>query len=889
MGSFFGNIEIKNIYFGQSEIKEITLGNQPVWSGKIRDFTGLTFTAAQASTVVRLTGYNDPSWIGYYSLNQEKWRPYTLNSSITLNVGDTLYFKGDIGSAFSESTHLQFWMSGSVAASGNLMSLWCGDSYATETTVPSDYAGYRLFEDCDALTTAPGLLATTLTAHCCEEMFSGCTGLTTTPTFTATTLAPYCYAGMFTGCTSITSATTLGATTVSDYGYYQMFNGCTSLATAPTLNASTVSSYGCSQMFNGCTSLHTPPALNATSLGTHCYHSMFQGSGLTSAPDLPATTLTDSCYYSMFKNCTGITTGPSINATALAANCFREMFYGCSILTTAPALPVTTLATYCYADMFHGCTHLALAPTLPATTLQVGCYDQMFYGCQALTAAPTLPAASLVASCYGNMFNGCTSLMTMTAKFESWLDGATSNWLNGAPAGGTFTCSANLEQPSTRSASTVPSNWTWDSFLGLRIKADAGNSVTMNFSSGLSAATWSGYLSTNGLDWTSFTGGTRTMSMPAGSSIYVKGTQGAAFSDQNYLRMYGSSGTYSLSGNIMSVWCGDSYKTATTIPYAYAGFYMFAGASNRLTSINGLTLPATTLKTGCYERMFEGCTSITTAPVLNAMNLASGCYKSMFSGCTSLTAAPNLPATTVYGNCYYSMFNGCTSLASVNVLPATTLANSCYRSMFAGCTSLRSVPTGMLPATNLANTCYYYMFEDCTVLTYAPDLPATTLMQYCYAYMFNGCSSLAHMKVSFTSWPGTSSSSTTYAATHEWVTGVSSAGVFECPTLLPLSRGTSYIPSTWTLSRPYVGIELIAATAGSTVTLNAVGSPNWSGYYSLNKTSWTAYTLGTRITLTNVGDAVYFKGTQGAAFNIDKHLQFSMTGSINAAGNIMSL
>ena len=42
--------------------------------------------------------------------------------------------------------------------------------------------------------------------------------------------------------------------------------------------------------------------------------------------------------------------------------------------------------------------------------------------------------------------------------------------------------------------------------------------------------------------------------------------------------------------------------------------------------------------------------------------MANSCYYSMFNGCTSLTTAPSLPATTLAPRCYYSMFNGCTSI-----------------------------------------------------------------------------------------------------------------------------------------------------------------------------------------------------------------------------------
>ena len=63
----------------------------------------------------------------------------------------------------------------------------------------------------------------------------------------------------------------------------------------------------------------------------------------------------------------------------------------------------------------------------------------------------------------------------------------------------------------------------------------------------------------------------------------------------------------------------------------------------------------------------------------------------MFNGCTSLTTAPDLPATTLVTSCYGFMFNGCTSLVSAPELPATTLAKNCYYSMFHGCSSLNYI------------------------------------------------------------------------------------------------------------------------------------------------------------------------------------------------------
>ena len=164
---------------------------------------------------------------------------------------------------------------------------------------------------------------------------------------------------------------------------------------------------------------------------------------------------------------------------------------------------------------------------------------------------------------------------------------------------------------------------------------------------------------------------------------------------------------------------------------------MFAGCTSLTTAPS---LPATTLANYCYFAMFVGCTSLTTAPSLPATTLANYCYFAMFVGCTSLTTAPSLPATTLANYCYFDMFKGCTSLTTAPSLPATTLAHSCYNNMFRECSNLTTAPS--LPATTLADYCYSAMFEDCTSLTTAPSLPATTLANYCYFDMFKGCTSL---------------------------------------------------------------------------------------------------------------------------------------------------
>ena len=220
----------------------------------------------------------------------------------------------------------------------------------------------------------------------------------------------------------------------------------------------------------------------------------------------------------------------------------------------------------------------------------------------------------------------------------------------------------------------------------------------------------------------------------ANKKLYLRGKNNTSFNTSNGVRfvLSAKAGCY---GNINTLL--DYENPPTTIDTTSCYQRMFYGCTSLTTAP---ALPATTLANYCYREMFYGCTSLTTAPALPATTLANYCYQSMFQGCTSLAAAPALPATTLAEACYYSMFRGCTSLTTAPALPATTLVDRCYQYMFQGCTSLTTAPE--LPATTLAYNCYQYMFYGCTSLTSAPELPATTLKDYCYQYMFRDCTGL---------------------------------------------------------------------------------------------------------------------------------------------------
>ena len=282
--------------------------------------------------------------------------------------------------------------------------------------------------------------------------------------------------------------------------------------------------------------------------------------------------------------------------------------------------------------------------------------------------------------------------------------------------------------------------------------------------------------------WQTLAANTPSPVINTGEKIYFKASENApAFSgtiDDYY--QFTTAKTCNVSGHLYSL-------------YAEYSFYFFANLFNgtKVVDASGLTFDPNIISNQCYSSMFQGCTSLTTAPELPATTLAPNCYSSMFQGCTSLTTAPELPATTLVSNCYRAMFQRCTSLTTAPELPATTLVSYCYSYMFQGCTSLTTAPE--LPATTLVSNCYNNMFQGCTSLTTAPELPATTLQANCYRYMFEGCTSLNYIKALFTTAPSSS-------YTSNWVSGVASTGTFVKNSAATwTTTGVNGIPTGWTV------------------------------------------------------------------------------------------
>ena len=242
----------------------------------------LTFRATQDGSTVSLTKMGRPS--GSFQTSRDggnTWTNYTIDTAITLNIGEEVSFRAKTNrtSAQSDMNHFYFEMTGKIEAWHNVMSLWRTNDFATYDTAV-EYAFRNLFRDCTSLTKAPRLPATTLAQSCYRGMFAGCQSLTKAPALPATTLADYCYAYMFNRCQSLTKAPELPATTLADYCYQYMFLDCQSLTKAPELPATTLTQTCYAYMFSGCQSLKEV-RVSATTTATDALKEWLKGVSAT--------------------------------------------------------------------------------------------------------------------------------------------------------------------------------------------------------------------------------------------------------------------------------------------------------------------------------------------------------------------------------------------------------------------------------------------------------------------------------------------------------------------------------------------------------------------------------------------------------------------------------
>ena len=348
------------------------------------------------------------------------------------------------------------------------------------------------------------------------------------------------------------------------------------------------------------------------------------------------------------------------------------------------------------------------------------------------------------------------------------------------------------------------------------------------------------YSKNNG-NWTSITSSTdgASIRVDTGDIVRFRGNNAAYALAGKSCSFSGSTAKFDVQGNIMSLIDSDDFSSLVTLQSAYTFAELFNNCTG-LTSAENLVLPATRLANGCYQGMFAGCTSLTSAPVLPATTLASNCYYGMFAGCSSLTTAPALSATTLVGYCYGQMFWHCTSLITAPELSAATLAEGCYANMFEGCTTLNYI--------------------KCL----ATDISAS----YC---------------------------------TNSWVNGVAPTGTFEKNTSMEdWTIGNNGIPIGWTVKdkkdylKEYLTFNILSAGTIVWATDKRAAYTTTIEYSTDSGETWTSITSNTgdsapSITVNN-GDVVQFRGGNTTYSSGSSYNSFNgSTAKFEVEGNIMSL
>ena len=182
--------------------------------------------------------------------------------------------------------------------------------------------------------------------------------------------------------------------------------------------------------------------------------------------------------------------------------------------------------------------------------------------------------------------------------------------------------------------------------------------------------------------------------------------------DQQYLTVEMlSAGTFTKNGNVNYSVNGGAWETGSTrtlnlnagdkVRFKYTGTLRggeFSGNTtpfiiygNLLSISLGDNFQDVTSTTAYFTRTFKNSTGLVSAENLIFPAVNDSRYEYMFQGCTNLTTPPSLPATSVGVMYYIGMFMGCTSLTKAPVLPAQTLDMRCYENMFYGCTSLKYI------------------------------------------------------------------------------------------------------------------------------------------------------------------------------------------------------
>lgn len=171
--------------------------------------------------------------------------------------------------------------------------------------------------------------------------------------------------------------------------------------------------------------------------------------------------------------------------------------------------------------------------------------------------------------------------------------------------------------------------------------------------------------STDGIDWTTRGQSSNpglSITIPANSRLYIR-CNTRSWSNQDGGLWYSNDITISkncnVGGNILSLLYGSNFNGQDEFgSYASIKTFsnLFGGNTSKIVNAKDLLLPLDT-KDNCYAFLFNGMTTLITAPVLPAAVLSTQCYLAMFQNCTNINHIKCLATDISASNCTQGWLN----------------------------------------------------------------------------------------------------------------------------------------------------------------------------------------------------------------------------------------
>lgn len=215
-------------------------------------------------------------------------------------------------------------------------------------------------------------------------------------------------------------------------------------------------------------------------------------------------------------------------------------------------------------------------------------------------------------------------------------------------------------------------------YWGLCFTAEQANSTVAMAVSASGAPAVSVETSTDAVSWSPFViGGTTITLANVGDKVYFRAGDGGTVGDGINQRMSGTSSN-------------PLFTTPKFNKFVMTGQIAASGDVTSLLDRSGTVDSFAAQDGGISARTYA--------------------FWGLFSDCDVLTCAPSLPTTTLATGCYGRMFDACTGLTSIE-LPVFTLSNYCLRQMCRNCSALNTVKTGQTGAfqTSTAGANYQWL------------------------------------------------------------------------------------------------------------------------------------------------------------------------------------